>query len=190
MANIFDKFLDSMKLYDDDEEEEEDLSFEETDETVYPEEEEEEPEQEKESTLRRFVRPSKKAAAPEPEEDKAEKSSIFGSARKSSNVTPIRSAAQAPASLEVSMIKPTTMNDARDIVDMLLAGRAVVINMEGVQVDLAQRIIDFSSGSCYSLDGNLQRISSYIFIITPSNVELSGDFQNNLGAGIFGMDRE
>ncbi len=189
MANIFDKFLDSMKLYDDDEEEEESLSFEETDETVYP-EEEEEAAPEKESTLRRFVRPSKKAAAPEPEEEKAEKSSIFNSARKSGNVTPIRSAAQAPASLEVSMIKPTTMNDARDIVDMLLAGRAVVINMEGVQVDLAQRIIDFSSGSCYSLDGNLQRISSYIFIITPSNVELSGDFQTNLGAGIFGMDRE
>ena len=79
------------------------------------------------------------------------------------------------------MIRPTSMDDARDICDMLLSGRAVVINLEGVQVDLAQRIIDFSSGSCYSIDGNLQKISSYIFIITPSNIELTGEFQSMTG---------
>ena len=65
---------------------------------------------------------------------------------------------------------------------MLLSGRAVVVNMEGVQVELAQRIIDFASGACYSINGNLQKISSYIFIITPNNIELSGDFQNVLNS--------
>ena len=84
--------------------------------------------------------------------------------------------------MEVSMVKPTTMEDARDICEMLLSGRAVVINMEGVQVELAQRIIDFASGACYSIDGNLQKISSYIFIITPNNIELSGDFTNVLNS--------
>ena len=74
------------------------------------------------------------------------------------------------------------MEDARDICEMLLSGRAVVVNMEGVQVDLAQRIIDFASGACYSINGNLQKISSYIFIITPNNIELSGDFQNVLNS--------
>ena len=84
------------------------------------------------------------------------------------------------------MIRPTSMDDARDICDMLLSGRAVVINLEGVQVDLAQRIIDFSSGACYSIDGNLQKISSYIFIITPSNIELTGEFQSMAGGASAG----
>ena len=54
---------------------------------------------------------------------------------------------------------------------------------EGIDVELAQRIIDFASGACYSLNGSLQKISSYIFIATPETVELSGDFQEMLGNG-------
>ena len=56
--------------------------------------------------------------------------------------------------------------------------RPVILNVEGLDVDIAQRIIDFSSGSCFAISGNLQKISNYIFIITPANVEISGDFQN------------
>ena len=50
-------------------------------------------------------------------------------------------------------------------------------------MEVAQRIIDFVSGAAYSMDGNLQRISNYIFIVTPNSVELSGDFQDMLAAG-------
>ncbi len=52
--------------------------------------------------------------------------------------------------------------------------------MEGLDVDMAQRIIDFTSGSTYAIDGNLQKISHYIFILTPKNVDVSGDFQEIL----------
>ena len=52
--------------------------------------------------------------------------------------------------------------------------------MEGIHMEVAQRIIDFVSGAAYSMDGNLQRISNYIFIVTPNSVELSGDFQDIL----------
>ncbi len=82
--------------------------------------------------------------------------------------------------MEVTMIKPTSMDDSRDICDYLLSGKAVVLNMEGLHMEIAQRIIDFTSGAAYSMDGNLQKISNYIFIATPHNVELSGDFQNIL----------
>ena len=58
---------------------------------------------------------------------------------------------------------------------------AVVLNLEGIDVDVAQRIIDFASGSCYAISGNLQKISHYIFIITPSSVDVSGDFQDIFG---------
>lgn len=95
--------------------------------------------------------------------------------RSSSKVVPMRKA------MEVSMIKPTSIEDARDICDFLLDGKAVVLNMEGIHMEVAQRIIDFTSGATYSMNGNLQKISSYIFIATPESVELSGDFQDLLG---------
>ena len=52
-------------------------------------------------------------------------------------------------------------------------------------VSWIERIIDFTSGATYSLSGNLQKISNYIFIATPESVELSGDFQDLLSAGAF-----
>lgn len=97
--------------------------------------------------------------------------------RSSSKVVPMR------RSMEVSMVKPTSIEDARVICDFLLAGKAVVLNMEGIHTEVAQRIIDFTSGATYSMNGNLQKISSYIFIATPESVELSGDFQDLLGGG-------
>ena len=85
--------------------------------------------------------------------------------------------------MEVSLVKPTSLDDAKEICDYLLAGKAVVLNMEGIHTETAQRIIDFTSGSTYSMNGNLQKISNYIFIATPQSVELSGDFQDLLSGG-------
>jgi cell division inhibitor SepF len=91
------------------------------------------------------------------------------------------------AGMEVCVIKPTSVEDAREITETLLANRTVVLNLEGLDVDIAQRIIDFTSGSTFAISGNLQKISRYIFIITPASVDISGDFQNILsgfGSGI------
>lgn len=85
------------------------------------------------------------------------------------------------AGMEVCVIKPTTIEDAREITETLLANRTVVLNLEGLDVDIAQRIIDFTSGSCFAISGNLQKISHYIFIITPASVDISGDFQDIFG---------
>ena len=82
--------------------------------------------------------------------------------------------------MEVCVIKPTSVEDAREITETLLDNRTVILNLEGIEVDVAQRIIDFTSGSCYAIHGNLQKISHYIFIITPASVDISGDFQEIL----------
>lgn len=93
-------------------------------------------------------------------------------------VTPIRQVKRAPGnSMEVCVIKPTSVEDAREITETLLANRTVVLNLEGLDVEISQRIIDFASGSTYAISGNLQKISNYIFIITPACVDISGDFQ-------------
>lgn len=98
-----------------------------------------------------------------------------------SRITPVRQQKKMIGSgMEVCVIKPNSVEDAREITETLLANRTVVLNMEGLDVDIAQRIIDFTSGSCYAISGNLQKISHYIFIITPASVDISGDFQEIL----------
>ena len=78
---------------------------------------------------------------------------------------------------EVRVIMPKSYDEAREVVDILLSGRIVFLNLDGLHMELAQRIIDFISGATYSVQGNLERISSgYMYAITPHNVELSGDF--------------
>ena len=105
--------------------------------------------------------------------------------KKPAKLTPRPKKSLSAAGMEVCVIKPTSVEDAREITETLLANRTVVLNLEGLDVDIAQRIIDFTSGSCFAISGNLQKISRYIFIITPASVDISGDFQNILN-GTFG----
>lgn len=79
--------------------------------------------------------------------------------------------------MEVCVIKPTSVDDGREITETLLANRTVVLNLEGLDVNIAQRIIDFASGSTFAIGGSLQKISQYIFILTPASVDISGDIQ-------------
>ncbi len=101
------------------------------------------------------------------------------SSRPTNKITPMRSSKNSRGNdMEVCVVRPRSIDDEREITDTLLDGRTVVLNIEGLAVDIAQRIIDFTSGSCYAIGGNLQKISNYIFIITPANVDVSGDFQD------------
>ena len=104
-------------------------------------------------------------------------------ARTSSKITPMRSSRKGsqPTNMEVCVIRPTSMEDTREIADTLVDNSTVILNLEGIDMELAQRIIDFTSGACYSLGGTLQKVSSYIFILGPYNVDITGDLQNILG---------
>ena len=113
---------------------------------------------------------------------KKEKTSTFTKTKTPSKITPMRK--RSSSGMEVCVIKPSSMEDTREIADTLIAHSTVLLNLEGLDVDVAQRIIDFSSGSCYSIGGGLQKVSSYIFILTPDNVEVSGDFQEILNGAL------
>ena len=94
-------------------------------------------------------------------------------------ITPIRQSKKNTAgagNMELCVIKPTSVEDAREITETLLNNRAVILNVEGLDVEIAQRIIDFTSGSTFAISGNLQKISNYIFVVTPASVDISGDF--------------
>ncbi|MDO4292001.1 MAG: cell division protein SepF [Eubacteriales bacterium] len=162
---VMDKFLNYMKLNDED------------DDGYYDDDyyDEEEQPVEKKSKIRNI---SKADAYEEEEKEKPR--------RQAPKVTPMRPAPRkvGAGGMEVCVIKPSTVEDAKEITDTLLANRTVVLNMEGLDVDIAQRIIDFTSGSCYAISGNLQKISHFIFIITPASVDISGDFQEILSGSL------
>ncbi len=106
--------------------------------------------------------------------------------------------------MEVCAIKPTSVEeDEREIADTLLSGISVIINLEDMinetepdpndielfktnsnKKAMAQRIIDFVSGVCYSINGNLQPVSKHIFLATPKNVTISGDFYEKMSVDL------
>lgn len=100
----------------------------------------------------------------------------------SSKITPMRqtsrSAQRGGAAMEVCITRPSNVDDAKDIINTLMAGRTVVINLEGLDLDIAQRITDILAGGSVAIKGNFQRISNYIFIVTPACVDISGDLQS------------
>ena len=118
----------------------------------------------------------------EPEDDFQYEEKKPKAVKTTPKITPMRSSKRQGTNMEVCVIKPTSVEDAREITETLLLNRTVVLNVEGLDVEIAQRIIDFTSGSCFAISGNLQKISNYIFIITPPNVDISGDFANIMDA--------
>lgn len=76
---------------------------------------------------------------------------------------------------QVVIMKPECYDDAQGICDNIKAKRPVVVNLEKVEYPVAQRIMDFLSGTCYSLEGSIQRVSTNIFIIAPVNFDIASD---------------
>lgn len=90
------------------------------------------------------------------------------------------------AQLKLVVMQPESFDDARDIANHLKNKKPVVMNLEFVEKDVARRIVDFLSGAVYAVDGNIQKVSNGIFIITPYNVGIMGDFKDELrNKGIF-----
>jgi cell division inhibitor SepF len=90
------------------------------------------------------------------------------------------------SSTKVVIVLPQNINDAKDICDHLRANRSIVMNVEDIETSIAQRIVDFLSGAVYSLDGNIQKISSGIFLATPSSVDIMGELRDDLrNKGVF-----
>ncbi|HOM01390.1 MAG TPA: cell division protein SepF [Acetivibrio sp.] len=105
------------------------------------------------------------------------------SSRKTQNkVVNIHSASQ----FKVIVMQPESFNDAKDVCDHLKSKKPVVVNLGSVQKEVAQRIVDFLSGAIYALDGNIQKVSSDIFIVAPHNVDIMGDFKGEItGKAVF-----
>lgn len=193
MGKGLDKFLNMMRLNDDDYDEDYDEEFTDDYNDDYSDDydddyEETEPAPKKKKTS--FRSHAKNVSDPEPASTReytgsasASSSSALGSASRTSTrskIVPMKQPGVRGSGMEVSIQKPTSFEDSSEICDVLLTGKAAIVNLEGIDVEVAQRIIDFVSGACYAMSGNIQKVSSYIFIVTPAGIDISGDMENVL----------
>jgi cell division inhibitor SepF len=77
--------------------------------------------------------------------------------------------------VRVHLVVPKSFNDAQDVADKFKDAIPVILNLQGSDTDLSKRLIDFSSGLTYALDGGMQRIADKVFLLTPRNVEVSAE---------------
>ena len=70
---------------------------------------------------------------------------------------------------------PKNFNDAQQIADQFKNDLPVILNLQGTDTELAKRLIDFSSGLTYALDGGMQKVAEKVFMLTPRNVEISAE---------------
>jgi cell division inhibitor SepF len=91
-----------------------------------------------------------------------------GSRPRPAVVRPLSVAAAKP-----HVVAPASFADAQQIADEFKRTVPVIVNLQGVERDLMRRIIDFSSGLCYGLSGQMERVANHVYLLTPSDVEVS-----------------
>ena len=79
------------------------------------------------------------------------------------------------SSLELKVVRPEGFENVTAIADHLLSRKTVVINLEDTNKEAARRLLDFLSGVAYAIDGTLKKVTNTTFIITPNNVNVSGE---------------
>lgn len=169
MKGTVDKLLNFMKLTEDEEYDEE---YEE-----YDDEEEEDEKPEKFSLFKKkeSVKDETEVVSQPLEQTREMKKRRFSSTTGGSKVVSMNG-----RGVEVYVIKPQDFAEAQTAADLLREGRTVVINLEGVELTVAQRSIDFIGGATYAINGSLQAVSSNIFIAAPDSIEVSGDLKNEI----------
>jgi cell division inhibitor SepF len=80
----------------------------------------------------------------------------------------------------VCVFKPQSFEEAKEIAETLLSNNTVILNFEGVDLQISQRVLDIVTGTCIAIGGNLQKLSNYMFMATPASVDVSGEFQDTL----------
>ncbi len=75
--------------------------------------------------------------------------------------------------VRVVVADPTSFDEVQSIADQLKGRRPVIVNLEAMDKEPAQRLLHFLSGTIYALDGQMQRISTSIFLFAPPNVEVA-----------------
>ena len=84
------------------------------------------------------------------------------------------------AAAKPHVVGPVSFDDAQEVADKFKVNVPVILNLQGVHRDLSRRIIDFASGLCYGLGGQMERVANQVYLLTPSDVEVSPEDRRRL----------
>jgi len=78
------------------------------------------------------------------------------------------------------VLSPRSFNEAQELADKYKSNVPVIVNLQAVDRDLSRRLIDFASGLCYGLGGTMEKVAHQVYLLTPSNVEVSPEERRRL----------
>jgi cell division inhibitor SepF len=90
-----------------------------------------------------------------------------------------------PRPARVSVLEPSSFNDAQALADRFKRQQPVILNLQSVDTDLSRRMVDFCSGLTYAMDGQIQSVANRVFLLTPRNVEVSAEERKRLAEKAF-----
>ncbi len=79
------------------------------------------------------------------------------------------------SSIEMKVVKPEKLESVSQIADQLLARKTILLNLEETNKETSRRLIDFLNGVAYAINGTLKKVANNTYVVTPSNVEVSGE---------------
>lgn len=85
----------------------------------------------------------------------------------------------------VSVLEPSSFNDAQPLADRFKRQQPVILNLQSVDAELSRRMVDFCSGLTYAMDGQIQSVANRVFLLTPNNVEVSAEERKRLAEKAF-----
>lgn len=94
-------------------------------------------------------------------------------------IAPPPSAPPAPSPKPFAM-SPSSFNEAQEVADKFMAGVPVIMNLQGLERELSRRLVDFASGLCYGLRGQMERVTNQVYLLTPSDVQVSDEDRRRL----------
>ena len=109
------------------------------------------------------------------EEEEEDNKKLFG--RKNNKIVSMPQTQSQAIKMVIS--QPTTFEQSDEICSFLKEKKSVIVNLEYVNKDVARRIVDFISGGVYALDGYIQKVSNSIFLVAPSNYEITNGKRRN-----------
>ena len=68
---------------------------------------------------------------------------------------------------EAIEIVPDSLEDMDDVVSRIKKGESVVLSLEGLSTEHAQRMLDFATGAVYAMDGSVKRVKDNKYVLIP-----------------------
>jgi cell division inhibitor SepF len=94
--------------------------------------------------------------------------------------SPVRTVPSPTAPAKPQTVRPRRFDQAQEVADKFKEGQPVIVNLQDVERDLSRRLIDFASGLCYGLGGAMEKVAHQVYLLTPSNVEVSPEERRRL----------